>query len=179
MGTTIPEDLLARRRALGQDRYDEVWEGEYRMNPGPAVAHARVDSELVGVLRPRARKAGLTAVTTFNVGDPKNYRVPDQGYVRDPSDRLYVSTADVIVEVLSPGDDTYAKFGFYADHGIAEIIVADPATSTVEIYALGTDADTDTGTGTDRRYRRTDRCDLLDVTAAELQAEIDWPHPPA
>jgi len=172
MGTAISAEMLARRRALGHDRFDEVWEGVYRMNPGPPFAHARVDSELVVALHPRARRAGLASVTTFNVGEPTNYRVPDQGYVRDPQDGLYLPTADVVVEVLSPGDDSYLKFGFYADHGISEIIIADPATASIEIYQLGAHAHADAD-----RYHRTDRSELLGVTAAELTAEIDWPKP--
>ena len=33
------EALLERRRQLGQDRYDEVWDGVYVMNPAPSYEH--------------------------------------------------------------------------------------------------------------------------------------------
>ena len=36
-------------------------------------------------------------------------------------------TAAVVVEVVSPDDETYEKSGFYAAHGVDELIVADPA----------------------------------------------------
>lgn len=32
------EEFLERRRALGQDGYDEVWEGEHHAAPGAPVA---------------------------------------------------------------------------------------------------------------------------------------------
>ena len=31
---------------------------------------------------------------------------------------------------MSPDDETYEKFGFYAAHGVDELVVADPATRT-------------------------------------------------
>jgi hypothetical protein len=34
------EAVLERRRALGQDLYDEVWAGEYHMAPAPSHRHA-------------------------------------------------------------------------------------------------------------------------------------------
>ena len=36
------ETLLAQRRAMGGDRYDEVWEGTYVMNPMASVEHQRL-----------------------------------------------------------------------------------------------------------------------------------------
>jgi hypothetical protein len=35
------EALLERRRRLGQDLYDEVWNGVLHMNPAPADVTAR------------------------------------------------------------------------------------------------------------------------------------------
>lgn len=36
------QELLERRRQLGQDVLDEVWEGVYVMNPAPSEGHADV-----------------------------------------------------------------------------------------------------------------------------------------
>ena len=47
--------IIGQRRALGHDRFDEIWEGEYRVVPGPAFRHARVDADLQAALRPLAR----------------------------------------------------------------------------------------------------------------------------
>jgi len=164
MGTAHLDAAIAQRRALGHDRFDEVWEGEYRMVPAPALGQAHVDAELLVVLRPSARRAGLTPLTAFNLGDRGDYRVPDQGYTRGTPSGLYLPTAEVVVEVLSPGDDTYRKFPFYARHDVREIIVADPDTARIEIH-----------TRHDRDYTRTDTSAALGVTAAELVAAIDWP----
>jgi len=47
------EQLLERRRALGQDLLDEVWEGVYHMNPAPAARHADVAQQLAVLARGR------------------------------------------------------------------------------------------------------------------------------
>jgi hypothetical protein len=39
---------------------------------------------------------------------------------------VFVPTAAVVVEVVSPGDRTDEEFGFSAAHGVGEIVVADP-----------------------------------------------------
>jgi Uma2 family endonuclease len=72
----------------------------------------------------------------------------------------------VVVEVLSPGDDTWAKFGFYAAHGVREIITADPDSQEIRIHALDADR---------RGYSRTEASAVLGVTAENLIAEIAWP----
>ena len=52
------EAFLARRRELGQDPFDEVWEGTYHVAPASHPWHGYIDNvlaELLGPLRPRAR----------------------------------------------------------------------------------------------------------------------------
>ena len=165
---TAIEDWLVLRQRLGQDRYDEVWEGSYHVVPGPAMDHAAVDAGLMAVLARRARGAGLLATTAFNLGSAKDYRVPDGGLHREPSSAVYVDTAAAVVEILSPHDETFAKFSFYAAHGVEEIIVADPAAHTIRIWGR-------TQAGEEPGYQETGRSDLLDVTAATLTGAIDWP----
>ena len=165
---TVIEDWLVLRQRLGQDRYDEVWEGSYHVVPGPAMDHAAVDAGLMAVLARRARGAGLLATTAFNLGSAKDYRVPDGGLHRKPSSAVYVDTAAAVVEILSPGDETFAKFGFYAARGVDEIVVADPAAHVVRIWRR-------TEGGGASAYEETGRSELLDVTAATLTGAIDWP----
>ena len=62
--------LIARRRALGLDTHDEVWEGEYHMAPAADVAHGWVDQQLAQLLAPLAAAAGLVATGPFNLGSP-------------------------------------------------------------------------------------------------------------
>ncbi len=73
----VVEDWLERRRALGEDRFDEVWEGEYHVAPWPRGVHGRVENELALALRPLAKVAGLVGSGGCNIGTPDDYRAPD------------------------------------------------------------------------------------------------------
>lgn len=159
------EALIRQRQALGQDRFDEVWEGVYHMTPGPNTAHAFVEHEVAAVLRPYARAAGLFGSGQFNLGEPDDYRVPDGGYHRDRHSAVRVPTAVIVVEILSPGDETYDKFGFYAAHGVDEIFVVDPDKRSFEIWQR-VDATT---------FAPFPASELLHVEADDLVAAIDWP----
>lgn len=44
------EQLLAGRRTLGQDLFDEVWEGSYHVAPAPSFSHGRVEAELAAAI---------------------------------------------------------------------------------------------------------------------------------
>jgi Uma2 family endonuclease len=158
------DEFIARRQALGQDLYDEVWEGEYHVAPGPSAEHGRVDDELSALLRPRARATGLVRTGPFNLGQPDDYRVPDGGLHRGRPTGVYLPTAAVVVEVVSPDDETYAKLDFYAAHGIDEVVVADPRTRAVRVWQL-----------VDGKYDETGHSGLLHVSAAQLARNIDWP----
>ena len=61
---------LDRRHTLGQDLFDEVWEGEYHAAPAPHRRHGDVDDQLAAILRPRARAAGLWPSGPLNIGGP-------------------------------------------------------------------------------------------------------------
>src|SRR6516225_7702179 len=131
------EELIRRRQKLGIDTFDEVWEGSYHLAPAAHPAHGYIDNELAALLAPVARSVGLVGTGPFNLGDPDDYRVPDRGYHRGLPTTRWVPTAAVVVEVVSPDDETYEKFGFYAAHGVDELIVADLAARTVTCWARG------------------------------------------
>lgn len=159
------DEWIARRRALGQDTFDEVWSGEYHVVPAPGAGHARVYAEVSGLLRPAARQTGLVGSGPFNLGDPAdNYRVPDGGLHRGRPTGVYVPSAAAVIEVVSPGNETYDKFGFYAERGVEEIIVADPGNRVVQVWRLQSD-----------RYTETRRSHLLNLDADHLTREVDWP----
>ena len=156
---------IARRRALDQDRLDEVWDGEYHMAAAPTRWHSIVGGELAAVLRGVARTRGLVVGTEFNLGSGKHdFRVPDLGVHRNASNDLWLSTAAMVVEIVSPGDESWLKFDHYAAHGVEEVLIADPYDSTLHLFVL-----------VDGSYQPTQRSDLLDVTVAELHAAIEWP----
>ena len=172
LGPRPPEldALIARRHALGQDRFDEVWEGNYHMVPASHFRHAALDHQLAVLLDTLAGRAGLVPIGSTNVGRAGDFRVPDQLVVRDPVEDVYQPTAAIVVEIPSPDDETFEKFGFYAAHGVDEILVADPAERIVRLWALG-----DAAQGSAREYVEVDRSDLLDVRADDLRDRITWP----
>lgn len=156
--------FLTRRRALGQDTFDEVWEGDYHVVPAPHSWHGQVDSELAALLRSPAKSAGLFITTPFNLGAEDDYRVPDGGYHRSRPSGVWIATAAIVVEVVSPDDETWEKFDFYARHHVEEICVADPMARQIRWFVLAGDA-----------YEETAASPLLGVTTADLVAAIDWP----
>lgn len=158
------EHLFQRRRAMGADLHDEVWEGEYHMAPAPRRSHGRVDDEIAAILRPLAKRARLFPTGPFNLGDVTDYRVPDRGLHRDGSDATWLETAALVVEIVSPDDETWAKLPFYAIHAVDEIMIADPRDRTLSWLRL------DAG-----QYQRVAHSTLLDVDVAHLAAQIDWP----
>jgi Uma2 family endonuclease len=161
------EHLLKRRRELGQDLFDEVWEGDYHIVPVARGRHGFLEDELASALRPAAKAANLVGTGPVNVGEPNDYRVPDRAYHRHfDSTAVYYPTAAIVVEIVSPYDETYAKFGFYAGHKVDEIITADPDERRVRCWRRDE-------RGTD--YAEADASALLDVSASELTAGIDWP----
>lgn len=158
------EALIAQRHALGQDARDEVWEGVYHMGPYAHFRHGVLESEMHDVLRPRVAAAGLIKTGAFNLGDDEhNFRVPDLG-VHDGAGGVYVATCRLVVEILSPDDETFAKFAFYAAHGVDEILVVDPESRSVRCWRLA-----------EGDYALADGSSVLDVACADLEAGIAWP----
>jgi hypothetical protein len=100
---------LERRRALGLDKFDEVWNGVYWVAPHADSDHGLLDDRVAILLHPWAKRAGLLGSGGFNLGTPDDYRVPDRGFHRSRPGSAYVETAPVVVEIVSPGDETFTK----------------------------------------------------------------------
>ena len=155
----VVAEWLQRRRELGQDGFDEVWDGEYHVAPMVHRRQGDVDDQLAALLRPRARRRGLWPSSPANIGEPQNYRVPDRVYFRDRALELFNPTAAVVVEIVSPGDESYAKLGFYFARGVEEVLIVDPLRRSVEWYGRGAEVRADgsqraAGTDRDRPGRR-------------------------
>lgn len=159
--------LIELRRARGADRHDEVWEGEYHMAPAPHPHHGYVDDELAAALRAPARAAGLTSTSAFNLGTADDYRVPDRGLHRELPTATFAPTAVLVVEIVSPGDESWAKLAFFAAHGVQEVVIADPTLRSLTWLVRE-------GEG----FVETARSGLLDLDVVEVAAQIDWPHLP-
>ena len=158
--------LLERRRSLGQDLLDEVWKGVYHMNPAPHQRHAHIAQQLAVLLDGPAREAGLVPmISIFNLGEPEDYRVPDGGVFRPGSSEVYVPTAELVVEIVSPGDETWQKLGFYAAHDVGELLIVDPQERSVQWLALQTGGE----------YQPIESSALIALGPAELAERIDWP----
>ena len=156
--------MLAERRRLDQDRLDEVWQGEYHMNPGPAGLHAHLVIEIISILQPIAKPRGLRCVAEFNVGESDDFRVPDSGLLRiEQQLEVFHPTAALVIEVVSPGDESWLKFDFYAAHAVDEVVIVDGETNTIHWFALHANT-----------YERVDRSELLDLAVAGVEEAVDW-----
>ena len=118
---------LERRRRLGIDKQDERWDGEWHLVNPPKIWHSELNSGMFLVLAPIATDHGLLALCEAtgvyeNLED--NWRVPDQTYARrDQVIEEGLVGAQLVVEVRSPGDDSYAKLPFYAGRGVTEVLI--------------------------------------------------------
>lgn len=168
LGTPPPEleALLERRRLAGVDRLDEVWQGVHHMVPGPSFEHALIATQLTLLLATPARDAGLLlAMHEFNLGESDHdFRVPDGGLHRQGAAGVWLSTAAIVVEILSPGDETWQKLPFYAAHDVDELLIVDPAERTVTWFALR-----------EGEYARVERSALIRLGPAALAEQLDWP----
>jgi len=158
------EDLIAERKALGQDLYDEVWEGEYHVAAARTDAHGDLQVQLVAILLPHAKRAGLLARGPSNVGGPRDFRVPDLAFFRDGKGVTWHPGAAVVVEVVSPGDESRLKFGHYFRSGVEEFLIVDPVARSVEWFVRGPDA-----------FEPADGSAVLGITSRELDEALDWP----
>jgi Uma2 family endonuclease len=135
----VPSKFLEERRRLGHDRKDELWDGVLHMVPPGSFAHAFVIKELVFALEVVARYRGMRAYPSelgIYDGDD-NYRIPDITIVRrEHCTERGLNGADLVVEVLSPNDESREKQPFYAERGIRESWIIDPISRAHEIYEL-------------------------------------------
>ena len=160
------EALLARRRRLGLDVLDEVWNGVYVMRQVPAAWHADLAQQLAAILGPLARDAALLPLINIsNLGEPDDYRVPDGGLFVPGPDGLYMPTAAMVVEIVASGDGTWEKLDFYAAHGVDELLIVDPLKREVHWLTLLSDGG----------YQPAEQSALVALGAAALAERIDWP----
>jgi hypothetical protein len=168
LGSPPPEleALIERRRQAGVDRLDEVWHGVRHMVPGPSFEHARLSHQLAVLLDGPARIAGLLAtMSEFNLGESEqDFRVPDGGLHRPGAAGVGLSTAALVVEILSPGDETWQKLPFFAAHRVDEVLIVDPGGRTVTWLGLR-----------DGEYQPIDRSALIELGPTELADQLDWP----
>jgi Uma2 family endonuclease len=142
-----PQSLLEQRRRTGCDRWDEMWDGVLHMPPMPNRDHQDLEGALETWLRqfwvPQSQGKVYHQINLASVGGwpDKDYRIPD--LVLLTPDRFDIDKNEyfegapaVVVEIRSPGDETYEKFEFYAELGVPEVWVVDRDSREPEVHRL-------------------------------------------
>jgi Uma2 family endonuclease len=143
----LEEQLIAQRREWGADRFDEVWDGVYFRAPLPNNEHADIQAYLVTILTTLVRVTGAGLVYGgVNVTDKlrdwsKNYRCPDVVvYLNDTAAENrgthWLGGPDFAVEIVSAGDRSREKIGFYASVGVRELLIIDRDPWQLELFRL-------------------------------------------
>lgn len=133
---------LEERRRLGHDRFDEVWDGVLHVVPSPSTEHQRFESALERALYPIVTGLGLEIFHNLDLLDPTkgdaNYRQPDIAVVspRDVKERGINGHAELVIEILSPKDESYDKLPFYEMCNIPECWIVHPVTRAFEVFVL-------------------------------------------
>lgn len=159
------DELKERRRISGLDRLDEVWEGVLHMVPAPTDEHGDIESQLHAILRPLARQAGLRMIGQSNLGESTHdFRVPDAALHRPGAAGTWHPTAALVIEIASPGDESWEKLGFYAGHDVDEVLILDPEERAV--HWLGLEGG---------QYHPVKRSGLIELGSDQLAGLVDWP----
>ena len=143
----LEQQLRAERSARGADRYDEVWEGIYMMAPAPNDEHQELVMELGAILHEViGRNAAGDVRPGVNISDrhenwEQNYRVPDIAvFLRGGQARnlgaLWLGGPDLVIEIVSPGDQTREKMPFYEQVGVRELLIVDRDPWSLELLRL-------------------------------------------
>lgn len=152
----VPEEVILQRRRMEIDLFDEMWEGELHMSPLPHFKHQGIVGDLLAFFKYHWQALGEGVVQT-NVGVkrpgtpdvelagekvPSDYRGPDllfllSGHEDRVQEGWVVGPPDAVIEVRSPGDETYKKLPFYHSLGVPEVIVIHRNTKAVEVYVHG------------------------------------------
>ncbi|MGH9271330.1 MAG: Uma2 family endonuclease [Ilumatobacteraceae bacterium] len=158
--------MLAERRRNGQDVFDEWWEGSYRLVDVPAPEHGELIAELAGQLNGLVEMAGLHVAMLLNIGrDGWDARVADIGVYRPDTPRTspaFLTTAVLVVEILSPGETAGEKLAFYAAWAVEEYLEVDLCGRSVRLLVRDGD-----------RWEPAETSPALGFSLGDLV--IDWP----
>lgn len=144
----LPAEIERWRREQGAKLREEVWEGVLHMGPQPMVEHQAFGAKLLAwLLKHWADPTGGLVVHEVNVAHPdwypdrwqQNYRVPDLiALSPERADRnvneCIVGGPDVVIEIHSPGDESYEKLPFYGEIGVREAWIIHRDSKACEIF---------------------------------------------
>jgi len=77
---------------------------------------------------------------------------------------VWLSTAAIVVEIISPGDETWQKLPFYAARDVDEVLIVDPTERSVTWLGLRVG-----------EYEPVGRSGLIELGPVELCEQVDWP----
>ena len=142
----VPPDIIAFRKRTGADQWDEMWEGVLHMPPVPNREHQDFEWSLEDFLRRVwGRPKGAKVYHQINLAKPggwnKDYRIPDlvllspERFAIDHNE-YFEGAPSVVVEIRSPGDESYEKLTFYAELGVPEVWIIDRDSKEPEVFEL-------------------------------------------
>jgi Uma2 family endonuclease len=145
----MPKHWVEERKNSEAAQWDEMWNGVLHMPPMPNRLHQRAAKRLMMYLDQFwAARTGGRVDQEVNLTTPEdesawtlNYRIPDLVLLDPPRfgiDKIeyMVGAPLVVVEIASPGDETYDKFPFYAGLGVPEVWVIHRDSRTPEVHIL-------------------------------------------
>jgi Uma2 family endonuclease len=129
----------------GDDRYNEVWEGEYVVPPLANNQHQKLGLQYAITIHsalgppPDFQIFAGTNVSDREFGWMENYRCPDvavflAGNPARDCGTHWCGGPDFLIEILSPGDRARLKLPFYAAVNVREVLILDPW--QMELYRL-------------------------------------------
>lgn len=133
--TTITAERQAAALPCARDDYfDEVWDGVLKMSPAPNWEHQDLSAGLTAAFRIVVWEPGLgrvlPAVNVSPLADdwPTNYRIPDLSVYLAGNPAVFHEAhiqggPDLIIEIVSAGEDAHAKLAFYASIGTGELLI--------------------------------------------------------
>ncbi len=144
----LPQKVIDERHRLGQDRWDEVWEGVYHLVPPPDEEHQVVSDSLFGTLWSYVLRHKLGVIRSNKAirdmrHPDQDYRIPEWILLQTGRESLlkkcgwYVDEGpDAALEVVSPGDEPDEKIPFYEKMGLRELIRVERDSRRVQVLRL-------------------------------------------
>lgn len=137
-------EMIRERKRMGGDRYDEVWDGVYVMSPLADNEHQEIGGQLLFAINDACGDSVGRYFHGCNVSDQpenwrKNFRCPDVAVFLEDNpaeDRKshWFGGPDFAVEIISKGDRSRKKFGFYAAVNVRELMFVAREPWALELY---------------------------------------------
>jgi len=150
---SISGPLIAKRKADGLDRYDEVWNGVYVMAPladneqQDLVMSLSMAIATVWDLRGKGKTQPGANVSDNDEDWRANYRIPDVLCFSKQCKAInrqshWLGGPEFAIEITSPGDRTLEKLDFYAGVGTHELLIIDRDPWCLTLYRVDSDKHT-------------------------------------